>query len=238
MCGIVGILGQGEAATRLLAALERLEYRGYDSAGIAVMNGGPIRRARAEGKLINLKEKLADAPLSGRSGIGHTRWATHGAPTLKNAHPHVGEGVAIVHNGIIENYRELKAELEAVGHVFETETDTETVAQLIAMHLKAGAPPRQAVRQALDRIEGAFALAIIIEDAEGLMFGARRGSPLVVGFGDGETFLGSDAIALAGLTGRVSYLEEGDWVEMRPDGVTIFDAAGDEVDRPIVEVST
>ena len=195
MCGIVGILGRQEVAPRLLGALKKLEYRGYDSAGIAVMTAAGIDRRRAEGKLRNLEVLIEQQPLAGTSGIGHTRWATHGAPTVTNAHPHVGEGVAIVHNGIIENYLELRRTLEAEGHRFETETDTETVAHLIAMHLKTGANPRAAVQSTLARIEGAFALAIIIDGHDDLMFGARQGSPLVIGFGDGETYLGSDAIA-------------------------------------------
>ncbi|MCH8202416.1 MAG: glutamine--fructose-6-phosphate aminotransferase, partial [Proteobacteria bacterium] len=234
MCGIVGILGRDEVAPRLMGALKRLEYRGYDSAGIAVLGAGGLERRRAEGKLKNLEDLLDQQPISGKSGIGHTRWATHGAPTLRNAHPHTGEGVAIVHNGIIENYLELRRELEAAGHRFETDTDTETVAHLIARHLKAGATPRDAVRSTLARIEGAFALAIIIDGHEDLMFGARLGSPLVIGFGEGETYLGSDAIALAGISKTLSYLEEGDWVELSRDGAIIFDAAGNQIERPRV----
>ena len=238
MCGIVGILGRDEVAPRLMGALKRLEYRGYDSAGIAVLTNEGLERRRAEGKLKNLADLLAKQPISGKAGIGHTRWATHGAPTLRNAHPHTGEGVAIVHNGIIENYLELRRELEADGHPFETDTDTETVAHLIARHLKAGATPRDAVRSTLARIEGAFALAIMIDGHEDLMFGARLGSPLVIGFGDGETYLGSDAIALAGMSNTLSYLEEGDWVELSRDGAIIFDAAGNQIERPQVRFAT
>jgi glucosamine--fructose-6-phosphate aminotransferase (isomerizing) len=237
MCGIVGILGREEAAPRLMRALKRLEYRGYDSAGIAVLTATGMDRRRAEGKLQNLEALLEEEPIGGTSGIGHTRWATHGAPTLKNAHPHTGEGVAIVHNGIIENYLELRHELEAGGHIFETDTDTETVAHLIAMNLKAGATPRQAVHSSLGRIKGAFALAIIIDGHEDLMFGARLGSPLVIGFGNGETYLGSDAIALAGMSNRLTYLEEGDWVELSHAGATIFDVHGIEVERPQASVA-
>jgi len=237
MCGIVGILGREEVAPRLMAALKRLEYRGYDSAGLAVLTPDGLDRRRAEGKLANLESLLKRDPISGSAGIGHTRWATHGAPTLRNAHPHTGEGVAIVHNGIIENYLDLRHELEAEGHSFETDTDTETVAHMIAMHIKTGASPREAVGRTLARIEGAFSLAIIVDGQDDLMYGARLGSPLVIGYGDGETYLGSDAIALAGLCDRIAYLEEGDWAELHRESVTIIDAGGSKVERPAVKVT-
>jgi len=200
MCGIIGILGQDDVAHRLVDGLKRLEYRGYDSAGIATLVNGHIQRRRAEGKIANLEAVLDGEPLAGTTGIGHTRWATHGRPTTGNAHPHATDRVAIVHNGIIENFRDLRAELEAEGYAFETETDSEIVAQLLTAHLDRQMTPEQAVQAALDRLEGAFALAILFAGRHDLMIGARRGSPLAVGYGDGEMYLGSDALALAPLS--------------------------------------
>jgi glucosamine--fructose-6-phosphate aminotransferase (isomerizing) len=234
MCGIVGILGTAPVAPQILEALKRLEYRGYDSAGVATLEDGHLTRCRAPGKLKNLEEKVARQPLAGTSGIGHTRWATHGAPTETNAHPHATEKLALVHNGIIENFRELKDELCAAGAVFVTETDTEVIAHLITKYLDGGLSPGDAVEKTLDRLEGAFALAILFEGEDDLMIGARRGSPLAVGHGDGEMYFGSDAIALAPFTDRVTYLEDGDWAVMTREGVTIYDEHGDRVERPIV----
>jgi glucosamine--fructose-6-phosphate aminotransferase (isomerizing) len=232
MCGIVGILGKEPVAHLLVDALKRLEYRGYDSAGIATLENARIVRRRAAGKLRNLEAVLAGSPLMGLSGIGHTRWATHGAPTESNAHPHATERVAIVHNGIIENYRQIKEMLAGEGIVFETETDSEVIAHLITRALNAGSTPHTAVEQALGNLEGAFALAILIDGEEDLMFGARRGSPLAIGHGDGEMYLGSDAIALAPMTNRVTYLEEGDWVELTRAGARIYDERGHLANRP------
>ncbi|MEM8615943.1 MAG: glutamine--fructose-6-phosphate transaminase (isomerizing) [Pseudomonadota bacterium] len=234
MCGIIGILGQADpAAPRLVEALRRLEYRGYDSAGVATLNAGTLERRRAAGKLKNLEDALSTEPLSGTTGIGHTRWATHGAPTTTNAHPHRSGPVALVHNGIIENFRTLRGELEGKGHTFETETDTETVAHLIAAELATGISPKDAVQAALKRLEGAFALGIIFEGEKDLMIGARKGSPLVIGVGEGEMFLGSDALAVAPFTNRVIYLEEGDWCLLSREAYTIYDAKGGEVSRPV-----
>ena len=204
MCGIVGIVGKKDVAPLLLEGLTRLEYRGYDSAGIATLINGRIERRRAEGKLANLRAVLEKSPLPGRVGIGHTRWATHGVPNEKNAHPHATDRVAVVHNGIIENFQELRAELEAAGRHFESQTDTEAVAHLITHYLDQGMSPSAATFAALKRIEGAFALAIIFKGESDLMIGARRGSPLAIGYGDGEMFLGSDALALAPLTAQIS----------------------------------
>ena len=234
MCGIVGILGSGPVAPLLVDALKRLEYRGYDSAGVATLEDGHLTRRRAAGKLRNLEEKLARSPLSGHSGIGHTRWATHGAPTEGNAHPHATGRLALVHNGIIENYRELKEELQASGAVFETQTDTEVVAHLVTRNLEQGMSPEAAVKAALSRLEGAFALAILFDGEDDLMIGARRGSPLAIGYGDGEMFFGSDAIALAPFTDRVAYLEDGDWAVLTRQGATIYDEMGNKVERPVV----
>ena len=233
MCGIIGIIGTEAATPRLMEGLKRLEYRGYDSAGVATVHQGCIDRRRAEGKLANLEAVLADQALPGDTGIGHTRWATHGAPTENNAHPHVSDKVAVVHNGIIENFKALRDELAEKGHTLETETDTEVVAHLITDYLNGANDPRDAVRQTLKRLEGAFALAILFEGHEGLMYGARRGSPLVVGHGDGEMYLGSDAIALATLTNRITYLDEGDWVELTGDAAIIFDEDDKEIIRPL-----
>ena len=239
MCGIIGVLSkQDEAAPRIVEALQRLEYRGYDSAGIATLDAGRLARRRAAGKLKNLETVLADDPLSGRTGIGHTRWATHGAATTQNAHPHLSGPVAIVHNGIIENFRELREDLEAKGHVFETETDTETVAHLIAHFLGEGHSPQSAVGAALERLQGAFALAILFEGEEDLLIGARQGSPLVIGIGEGEMFLGSDAQAVSPFTNRVVYLDEGDWCVLRREGYEVIDRDGTNVDRGVAIVQT
>ncbi|HEY8351913.1 MAG TPA: glutamine--fructose-6-phosphate transaminase (isomerizing) [Sphingomonadales bacterium] len=237
MCGIIGIVGDSPVAGRILDGLKRLEYRGYDSAGIATLVNGAIERRRAQGKLVNLEEKLRAQPLSGTIGIGHTRWATHGAPTEANAHPHATAKVAIVHNGIIENFRELREELIAKGHVLHSETDTEVIAHLITDCMDAGASPLDAAKAALKRLEGAFALAIIFTGEHDLMVGARRGSPLVLGYGDGEMYLGSDAIALAHLTNRIAYLDEGDVVAISRNAATIWDDAGGETTRPILNVA-
>ena len=234
MCGIVGILGQTPVAPLLVDALKRLEYRGYDSAGVATLEDGHLTRCRAEGKLKNLEARLAQSPLSGHSGIGHTRWATHGAPTERNAHPHATARLALVHNGIIENFRELKDELIAGGAKFETDTDTEVVAHLIERELEHGLEPRAAVRAVLHRLTGAFSLAILFEGEDDLLIGARRGAPLAIGYGHDEMFFGSDAVGLAPFTDRVSYLEDGDWAALTRRGATIFDADDKLVERPIV----
>ena len=233
MCGIIGVVGDGDAAPAILEALRRLEYRGYDSAGIATLSGDAIERRRAPGKLLNLAAVLADRPLAGGTGIGHTRWATHGAPTEANAHPHGTDRVAVVHNGIIENHAELRAELEAAGQVFHSETDTETVAQLVDFHLSHGMAPREAAAAALGRLHGAYALAMVFAGHPGLLIGARSGAPLAVGYGDGEMFLGSDALALAPLARRIAYLEDGDWAVVGRGAAELFDAAGASVQRPI-----
>ncbi|HKZ97060.1 MAG TPA: glutamine--fructose-6-phosphate transaminase (isomerizing) [Hyphomicrobiaceae bacterium] len=235
MCGIVGILGSKAVATDLVDALRRLEYRGYDSAGIATVENGHLERRRAEGKLRNLEIRLLEAPLSGRTGIGHTRWATHGRPTECNAHPHMSAKVSVVHNGIIENYRALKAELTSRGHAFETDTDTEAVVHLITDEMQKGLGPADAVSAALKRLEGAFALGIIFAGHDDLMIAARQGSPLAIGHGSGEMYLGSDAIALAPFTDAVTYLEEGDWAVMHRSGAEIFDRSGARVERPLVK---
>ncbi|EHL98161.1 glutamine-fructose-6-phosphate transaminase [Acetobacteraceae bacterium AT-5844] len=233
MCGIVGVVGREDAAPRLLEALRRLEYRGYDSAGIATLVNGHIERRRAEGKLINLANVLERQPLTGTTGIGHTRWATHGAPTERNAHPHGTSRVSVVHNGIIENHAELRAELEAEGVVFETETDTETVARLLDHHLAAGATPEHATSVTLKRLNGAFGLAMIFAGHSRKMIAARRGSPLAVGFGEEEMFIGSDALALAPLTRRIAYMEEGDWAVVTDTGANFYDADDNEVERAV-----
>lgn len=233
MCGIVGILGTSDVADRLFDGLKRLEYRGYDSAGIATLHGGAIERRRAQGKLANLGARLAETPLPGHVGIAHTRWATHGAPTEDNAHPHLAGAVTVVHNGIIENFKPLREELIARGRVFDSQTDTEVVAHLIDEALAASGDPVEAVRSVLPRLHGAFALAILFADHPDLLIGARLGSPLVVGYGDGETYLGSDALALAPLTQRIAYLEEGDWVVIRRDGAQVYDRDNAPVERPV-----
>jgi glutamine---fructose-6-phosphate transaminase (isomerizing) len=224
MCGIVGVLGNHEAAPLLVEALKRLEYRGYDSAGIATVNDGKLDRRRAVGKLVNLSDLLVHQPLAGKAGIGHTRWATHGAATVTNAHPHRAGGVAVVHNGIIENFRDLRAELAADGYAQESETDTETVALLARREMDRGAPPVEAARTTLKRLEGAFALCFLFDGQDDLMIAARKGSPLAIGHGEGEMFVGSDAIALAPMTDRITYLEEGDWAVVTRAGAQIFDA--------------
>jgi len=233
MCGIVGIAGKHDVAPVILEALRRLEYRGYDSAGIATLDHGAIGRRRAPGKLNMLAAVLHDAPLHGRTGIGHTRWATHGAPTEANAHPHASASVAIVHNGIIENFRELKAELEAKGHKFESQTDSEVAAHLVTQYLHEGLAPDEAAKKAVARLTGAYSIAMIFKDHEGLLIGARKGSPLAVGHGEGEAYLGSDAFALAPFTNRVTYLEEGDVVVIDQGQVSIFDAGGRPANREI-----
>ncbi|MEP1327426.1 glutamine--fructose-6-phosphate transaminase (isomerizing) [Pseudophaeobacter sp.] len=233
MCGIVGVLGNHEAAPILVEALKRLEYRGYDSAGIATINKGTLGRRRALGKLVNLSDLLVHDPLPGKSGIGHTRWATHGVPSVGNAHPHRAGGVAVVHNGIIENYRELRAELAGCGIEFQTETDTETVALMTQRYLDEGSSPVEAANQTLDKLEGAFALAFLFDGEEDLMVAARRGSPLAIGHGDGEMFVGSDAIALAPLTDRITYLEEGDRAVLTRTSLEIRDENGQLANRAI-----
>src|SRR5665213_2264604 len=233
MCGIVGIAGTRDVAPVILEALKRLEYRGYDSAGIATLDHGAIERRRSPGKLNKLGAVLQERPLHGHTGIGHTRWATHGAPTESNAHPHATARVAIVHNGIIENFRELKAELIAKGHKFESETDSETAAHLVTQLLSEGLAPDEAAKRAVARLTGAYSIAMIFKDHEGLLVGARRGAPLAVGYGDSEAYIGSDAFALAPFTNRVSYLEEGDVVVIRGAQVSIFDAAGRPANREI-----
>lgn len=231
MCGIVGILGKEAVAIQVVEALRRLEYRGYDSAGVATLEKGLLTRRRAEGKLRNLEIRLSNEPLDGMIGIGHTRWATHGKPNETNAHPHATEKLAVVHNGIIENFRELRAELEAAGRVFETETDTEIVAHLVTSEMERGKNPVAAVAASLPRLRGAFALAFLFQGEEDLLIGARKGSPLAVGVGDGEMYLGSDALALAPFTNLIAYLEEGDWVVLHRKGATFYDITGAQVER-------
>ena len=232
MCGIIGVIGDRDASPLALEALKRLEYRGYDSAGIATLRDGRIERRRAQGKLAELEALLAVAPLSGTLAIGHTRWATHGLPNEINAHPHATEKVAVVHNGIIENFQTLRVELEKAGHVFTSQTDTEVVPQLITFYLNQGKSPREALSITLKRLEGAFALGVLFADEPNAIYAARLGSPLAIGLGDGENYLGSDAVALAPLTRKICYLQEGDWAEIRRDGVTIFNAADEPVERP------
>ncbi len=233
MCGIVGILGTKPVALDIVEALRRLEYRGYDSAGVATLEGGQIERRRAPGKLRNLEEKLREYPLLGTSGIGHTRWATHGVPNEVNAHPHISSDVVIVHNGIIENFAELKAGLIAAGYKFDSETDTEVVAHLLAQERAKAAKPVDAVRKVLARLHGAFALAIMFKGEEDLLIGARNGPPLAIGHGKGEMYLGSDAIALSPFTNRITYLEDGDWAVLSHSSFQIFDGEGRQVIRPI-----
>ena len=235
MCGIIGIISREPAAPQLIDALKRLEYRGYDSAGVATLEHGKLTRRRAQGKLKNLEQRLASEPLSGTIGIGHTRWATHGRPTENNAHPHATERLAVVHNGIIENFSELRRELESQGAKFATETDTEVIAHLVSSEMARGASPAEAVKRALPRLRGAFALAFLFAGEDNLLIGARKGSPLAVGFGDGQMFVGSDAIALAPFTDTVSYLEDGDWVIVTRDGAEIHDAGGDVVERTVLK---
>ncbi|MFD2180795.1 glutamine--fructose-6-phosphate transaminase (isomerizing) [Rhodoplanes azumiensis] len=231
MCGIIGILGREAVAPRMVDALKRLEYRGYDSAGVATLEHGHLTRRRAEGKLKNLEHRLEREPLAGTIGIGHTRWATHGRPNETNAHPHAGKRVAVVHNGIIENFNELRHELQGNGASFVTETDTEVVAHLVDHLMGTGLSPVAAVKAALPRLRGAFALGFLFEGEEDLLIGARRGSPLAVGHGDGEMYLGSDAIALAPFTSTISYLEDGDWVVLKRGGLQVYDETGAPVNR-------
>ncbi|WP_066809452.1 glutamine--fructose-6-phosphate transaminase (isomerizing) [Sphingomonas asaccharolytica] len=233
MCGIIGIVGKEQVAGRLVEGLRRMEYRGYDSAGVCTVQDGQLIRRRAEGKLKNLEAVLAADPAPGTTGIAHTRWATHGAPTTSNAHPHATKEVALVHNGIIENFKPLREALQARGRVFESETDTEVVAHLVSEQVEAGKSPQEAVKGVLPQLRGAFALAIAFREHPEMLVGARLGSPLVVGYGDGETYLGSDALALAGLTQRIAYLDEGDWVVITADGAQIFDAENNPVEREI-----
>ncbi len=233
MCGIIGVIGSRPAAPLLIEALRRLEYRGYDSAGVATLINGHVDRRRAEGKLGNLAAVLDRSPLPGTTGIGHTRWATHGAPTESNAHPHGTARVSIVHNGIIENHAELRAELEAEGQEFSTETDTETVAQLVDLNLKRGMDPVSAAGSAFRRLEGAYALAMIFAGHPELIVGAQHGAPLAVGYGEDEMFVGSDALALAPLTRRIAYLKDGDWTVVDRKGARFFDSAGDQVEREV-----
>ena len=233
MCGIVGIVSRGDVIPRLLEGLKRLEYRGYDSAGVAVVSEGGIVRRRAEGKLSNLQARLDVEPVSGVVGIGHTRWATHGRPGEGNAHPHSDGRVAVVHNGIIENYTILRAELEGKGCVFESDTDTETIVHLISHYWQGGVRPEEAVRLALSRLDGAFALAVVFSGQPGLMIVARRGSPLVIGDHEGDTFVGSDALALVHATRRLTYLDEGDWAVLRHDHMQVYNAEGQPVKRPV-----
>ncbi|OHV76819.1 glutamine--fructose-6-phosphate transaminase (isomerizing) [Ensifer sp. LCM 4579] len=232
MCGIVGIVGNQPVSERLVNALRRLEYRGYDSAGVATIEGGALRRRRAEGKLVNLETKLKEEPLPGAIGIAHTRWATHGAPTERNAHPHFTDGVAVVHNGIIENFAEIKDELIATGAEFQTETDTEVVAQLVAKYRRDGMGRWQAMHAMLKRVRGAYALAVLFEDDPSTIMAARNGPPLAIGHGNGEMFLGSDAIALAPFTNEITYLIDGDWAVIGTTGVHIFDIDGNIATRP------
>jgi len=235
MCGIIGVIGQEPAAPQLIDALKRLEYRGYDSAGVATLEAGKLVRRRAEGKLKNLEARLLHEPLNGTIGIGHTRWATHGRPTENNAHPHATDKLAVVHNGIIENFAELRRELEKQGAKFATETDTEVIAHLVTAEMKRGASPVEAVKAALPRLRGAFALAFLFAGEENLLIGARQGSPLAIGFGDGSMYVGSDAIALAPFTDMVSYLEDGDWVVVTRAGAEIHDRDGNVVHRAVLK---
>ena len=233
MCGIIGIVGKDQVAERLVDGLRRMEYRGYDSAGVCTVQDGQLVRRRAEGKLANLVSELASNPAPGTIGIAHTRWATHGAPTAKNAHPHATGEVALVHNGIIENFKALRQELEDAGRTFASETDTEVVAHLVSQAIESGASPQDAVKATLPRLRGAFALAIAFRRQPDLLIGARLGSPLVVGYGEGETYLGSDALALAPLTQKIAYLEEGDWVVITADGAQIYDSDNNPVEREV-----
>jgi glucosamine--fructose-6-phosphate aminotransferase (isomerizing) len=238
MCGIIGIVGNSPVAPRLIESLRRLEYRGYDSAGVAAQVDGVLERRRAPGKLRELEAVLKAYPLTADTGIGHTRWATHGGPTERNAHPHIAGRVAVVHNGIIENFAELKAELQAKGRVFSSDTDTEVVAHLVDQNLIEGLEPLAAFKAALDRLSGAYALCVLIGGEEEMIFGARNGPPLVVGYGDGEMFIGSDALAVGPFTNRVLYLEDGDYVAIGHKRALVFDKRGEPVDRPIKTVAS
>src|SRR5204862_4042907 len=235
MCGIVGILGREAVAGQLVDALRRLEYRGYDSAGVATVENGHLERRRAEGKLTNLEIKLDREPLSGMAGIGHTRWATHGRPNETNAHPHSTDRLAVVHNGIIENFRELRAELQNSGAVFQTETDTEIILHLVDSYLAKGVKPIAAVKASLSQLRGAFALGFIFAGDDDLMIGARNGPPLAIGYGNGEMYLGSDAIALAPFTDTISYLEDGDWVVLTRKTAVIYDKNNAIVHRDVIK---
>lgn len=233
MCGIIGIIGKNEVTPLLIEGLRRLEYRGYDSAGIATLKDGELQISRAEGKLNALENELKKAPLSGTVGIGHTRWATHGAPTTTNAHPHITDKVGVIHNGIIENFSTLRSELENLGYKFHSQTDTEVVPVLLTHYLNEGKTPREAVSLALKRLEGAFALGILFSGNENLLIAARRGSPLAIGYGDGEMYIASDAYALAPLTSKITYLNEGDWAEITRESVTIYDSTDKKVERAV-----
>ncbi len=233
MCGIIGIIGKNEVADLLIEGLRRLEYRGYDSAGIATLADGKLLISRAEGKLKSLENELQRAPLKGTVGIGHTRWATHGAPTILNAHPHITDKVGVIHNGIIENFSELRVELEGFGYKFHTQTDTEVVPVLLTHYLNTGKTPHEAVKLALKRLEGAFALGILFAGNDNLLIAARRGSPLAIGYGDGEMYIASDAYALAPLTSKITYLNEGDWAEITRESVVIYDSENNQVERAI-----
>src|SRR6476646_10501849 len=235
MCGIVGIVGTGDVAQRLFDGLKRLEYRGYDSAGICTIDSGELKRRRAEGKLDNLARELKAEPLHGVTGIAHTRWATHGAPTVGNAHPHIFVPLALVHNCSIENFKPLRDELIAQGRKFESETDTEVVGHLVAREVENGASPQDAVAKVLPRLTGAFAIAFLFRDDPDLIIGARMGAPLTVGYGEGENYLGSDALAVAPWTQRIAYLDEGDWAVIRRDKIEIFDRDNKPNEREIVE---
>jgi len=237
MCGIVGVIGRHNAAECLLDGLRRLEYRGYDSAGVATLVDGVIHRRRAPGKIVNLVKRLAAEPLAGTAGIGHTRWATHGVPNESNAHPHANAQVAVVHNGIIENFRELRAELAAKGHRFDSDTDTEVVVHLVSQCMQEGLTAEQAVYRAIVRLDGAFALAMLIASRPDILIGARKGPPMAVGYGDGEMYVGSDALALAPMTNRIAYLEDGDWVVMTKEGAVVRDQSGQMVERKIIQSS-
>lgn len=233
MCGIIGIIGSAPVAPRLLDALKRLEYRGYDSAGIATLVNGGIDRRRAEGKLINLDTRLQEAPLDGTTGIGHTRWATHGVPNEQNAHPHATADVAVVHNGIIENFQELREEVVSAGCNLASETDTEVIAHMVSLGLREGLSPKDAVHQTLKKLEGAFGLGFVFSGEHDLMIAARQGSPLALGFGENEMYLGSDALSLAPLTNQILYMEDGDWAVLTSAGAEVFDIDGNPVERPI-----
>src|SRR4029079_3969516 len=235
MCGIVGILGNNRVAGQLGESLKRVEYRGYDSSGVATLEKGVLGRRRAEGKLRALEDRLEREPLGGTIGIGHTRWATQGRPTEDNAHPHATDLVAVVHNGIIENFRELRETLTKSGSKFSSDTDTEAVAHLVTQEMKSGKSPEDAVAASLKQLRGAFALAFLFTGKDDLLIGARKGSPLAVGYGNGEMYLGSDAIALAPFTDTVSYLEDGDWVEMTHKGAVVHDAGGKNVKRTVLK---
>jgi len=237
MCGIIGIIGRDNAADHLIEGLRRLEYRGYDSAGVATLTNGTIHRRRASGKIANLAKLVAAHPLPGTTGIGHTRWATHGVPSEANAHPHANDKVAVVHNGIIENFQELRSELEAKGHKFTSDTDTEVVVHLITENLDQGMKAEDAVASSLKRLHGAFALAILIAGRDDILIGARKGSPLAVGYGKGEMYLGSDAMALAPMTQQITYLEDDDWALISRDGIVIYDGAGKQVKRPVKQTA-